>query len=233
MVARFFLPLVFIFLTLLGALTSAQFLMTGVVEEKENRISELLLTSSSARELMTGKVLGLGSLALTQLVYMVTLGLVLAAATENLALLGDLRLGLLDLLVFGLFFLLNFFLISGLMLIIGAAVAAEQESRQIAGLVVLVTLIPLYAIIFQLENLEGNPLLLFLSLFPLTAAPTVLMLSGFQVMAAWQLPASLAVLLLSTIVMLWAGARVFRRGILMYDQRLSLRQLRQIIQGRA
>lgn len=231
-IARVLLPIVFTMLLVITVLTSSQFLMSGVVEEKENRISEVLLTSARPLELMVGKVVGLGGLALTQMLFTVLMGLTFGLATGRLDILGEMNFQLTDVLVALVYFLLSFTLFASLMLGIGATVSAEQESRQIAAVFVIIAILPVYAIGAFFTNPTG-PLPTGLSLFPLTAPVSVLLLITMGELRDWQLALSLLITLLSIAVVIWAASRLFQRGILMYDQRLSLRQIAGILRSQS
>ncbi len=228
-ILRFMVPIIFGFLIVFNIMIAAQFLMTGVSEEKENRILEILVTSLRPTELIAGKILGLGGLALLQVVFWVGAGLVMGVASGRADVLADISLdGQLIGVGIG-YFIFSFALYASIMVGIGAATNAEQESRQIASIFVLMGLLPpLYGLVFILESPQGVYATV-LALFPLTAAMTNLILIGMGESQTWLLLASFAALIISTIGVIWLSGVVFRVGMLMYGQRLGLKQVRQAL----
>ncbi len=151
------LPLVFGMLLFLSITTTSQFLMSGVVEEKENRMMELLMTSSRPSEMLWGKIIGLGALGLTQMIIWGVLGFAFATlqGTANLSnTLANLQVtpGLLLLMLA--YFLLGYLLFGAIMAGLGASVNAEAESRQLAGIFGFVTIVPFVLFISFLNELE-------------------------------------------------------------------------------
>ena len=230
LVARFILPLIFALVMLMSVLTTSQFLMSSVVEEKENRIMEILMISIRPLELIGGKFLGLGALALTQVIFWVMTAAFIANATGQLDVLTNVRLEPAEMLVMLLYFLLTFSLYAGIMIAIGSAVSAEQESRQVAAIFTLIFVSPSWAIgaFFQAPT---GPITTVFGLFPMTAGLSNLVLIGLGETRTWQIVLSLVLLLAATIFMLVAASKIFRAGALLYGQRLSFRQLGQALRG--
>lgn len=225
LVGRILLPFIFAFLYFMATSTTAQFLMNGVVEEKENRLMEILATSLRPIELLWGKLLGLGALALTQIVLWLLAGLVIASQFETAREFvtgANLDGGLMALL--GIVFVLNFALFSAIMLGIGAAVTAEAESRQYASIFTFFTVIPIALISVFFMNPNG-PLPLFFTFFPLTAGMGLILRTGLTDLPAWQIALSLAIQVVTTVALVWLAAKVFRLGMLMYGKPLSPRTL--------
>ena len=224
LIARFVLPIVFVMLFAITVMVTSQFLMTGVAEEKENRISEILLTSVRTSELMVGKAAGLGTLALIQVAYMLGLGFIVGNATNRMDLVADMHFKTTDVALMFTYFVLSFGLFAAIMLAVGAASAAEQESRQMAALFIIPAMIPVYATPLFIEKPESIIAVAF-SLFPFTAPVSSLMLLAVGSLRTWQAIASLAILVTSIFLAMWISSKVFRRGVLMYDERLNFKQL--------
>lgn len=230
LVARFILPLIFALVMLMSVLTTSQFLMSSVVEEKENRIMELLMISIRAVELIIGKFLGLGALALTQVAFWALTAASIANVTGQLDVLADVRLELVEIIVMALYFLLTFGLYAGIMIAIGSAVSAEQESRQVAAIFTLIFVSPSWAIGAFFEAPTGLITTAF-GLFPMTSGLSNLVLIGLGETRTWQIVLSLGLLFATTVLMLFAAAKIFRAGALLYGQRLSFVQLRRALRG--
>jgi len=225
LVGRLLLPLIFALIYFMATSTTAQFLMSGVVEEKENRLMEILATSLRPAELLVGKLLGLGALALTQVALWGAGGLLIALVNEDArTFLGGAKFQTTDLALIGVLFLINFLIFSASMLGIGAAVTAEAESRQIAGVFTFLMVLPLMFSAAFFTNPDG-PLPVFLSLFPLTAAIGLTMRLGVGTLPTWQIGLSMAIQIVTALIVVWLAIKVFRLGMLMYGKPLTPRTL--------
>jgi ABC-2 type transport system permease protein len=200
-------------------------MMSGVVEEKENRLMEILATSVRPIELLWGKMLGLGALSLTQVALWAIAGLLIASQNKDA---GDFLSGASfrpgDLALMMGLFLINFFLCAASMLAIGASVTAEAESRQIAGIFTFILVIPLALIGLFLNNPDGT-LPVFFTFFPFTAAIGLILRLGLTTLPAWQIVLSVAIQVATTLVVIWLAAKIFRLGMLMYGKPLTPRTL--------
>lgn len=225
MFGRLMLPFIFVLLYFMATNTTAQFLMSGVVEEKENRLMEILATSLRPIELLWGKLLGLGALALTQVIIWAAAGLLLASQNEGARdfisgaefQAGDIAL------IVGLF-VINFLLFSAIMLGIGASVTAEAESRQVAGIFTVINVLPLALLSVFITNPDGA-LAVFFTLFPLTAATGLILRLGLTTIPLWQMVLSIGGQVVSVLVVVWLSAKIFRLGMLMYGKPLTPRAL--------
>jgi len=216
----------FIFVTVFLAVTQATsgYLMSSVVEEKANRIIEILITSVTPFQLLAGKIIGLGLLGLVQItVWLVAGGLVIAFNRDAGVLAGvDIPLDLV--LISLVYFLLFYFLYGAIMAGIGAVTGSEQESRQIAGIFGFVFAIPFFAIATFFQDPNG-PIPVALTLLPITAPMVVILRSAFTAIPGWQIALSITLLVATTLLVIWISARIFRWSLLMYGKRPSLRTL--------
>lgn len=221
-------PLIFVMIFMLASQTTSGYLMSGVVEEKTNRIIEMLVTTVTPFQLLAGKTLGLGALGLTQLGAWGVIALVASQFSESSEVLRHIYIPL-DMLVIALiYFLLGYFMLAGMMAGIGAVSGSEQESRQISGIFSLIIAIPFFFIVTFFTDPDGIvPIIL--TLFPLTSPVTVILRMAFGTIPTWQLIASIALLALTTVFVMWASARIFRWGLLLYGKRPSLRELLRVI----
>jgi ABC-2 type transport system permease protein len=233
LVGRLLLPFVFVLVYFMVTNTTAQFLMSGVVEEKENRLMEILATSLRPLELLWGKLLGLGALSLTQVVVWGIAGVLIVSVYSGARdFVSGATFQLADIILFVGLFLTNFLLFSAAMLGIGASVTAESESRQIAGLFTFITVLPLALLATFFSNPNG-PLPLLFTFFPFTAAVALILRMGLTALPTWQIVLSVAIQLVSVFVVMWLAAKVFRLGMLMYGKRLSPGELwRALREGR-
>lgn len=227
----FMVPVIFSFVFILGLQLTSGFLMSGVVEEKTNRIIEVLITSVRPLELLAGKLIGLSGLGFFQLGVWVLIGVVLFAVFGDTAILQSFEFPL-DLVLLGLlYFVLTYFLFGSLLAGVGAVVDSEQESRQVAGALSFVIVIPFFVIFSFMEDPNGTiPTLL--SYFPFTAGTSMILRSSFGIVPPEQVLLSLALLTASVLLIIWASAKVFRWAILLYGQRVSFKLILRALRGR-
>jgi ABC-2 type transport system permease protein len=205
--------------------TSSGYLMQAVVEEKENRTIEVLVTSVTPMQLMGGKVVGLLGVGLTQLLaWLAAFVAAILIGQRFFPFLATVRLSWEMAALMLVTILPGYLLLSGLMAAVGATVTDLREAQQLTGLFILPVVSPYWFAVPIMEHPNG-PLATALSLFPLTAPVTMSMRVGFATIPAWQIGLSVALLVLSAWGALWLAARTFRVGMLQYGKRLSLRQI--------
>jgi ABC-2 type transport system permease protein len=230
-IADFVLPFAAGFFFVMAVMTSAGYLLQAVTTEKENRTMEVMVTSLTPEELISGKALGLMTVSLSQLLVWsltIVVGLIVGARfVEQLqgisvpwALLG----------IIALFFLPSFALVAGMMTSIGSAVTETQQGQQISGVINLLFVAPFFFLALILAN-PDSPVVIALTLFPTTAFITVTMRWGLTVIPLWQLVLSWLLLVGSAGLSVWAAARILRAGMLRYGQRLSLRAMMQAVRA--
>ena len=221
----FLLPLIVTFLLFFAITTAGGYLLQAMTEEKENRTMEVITTSVSPEQLMGGKSLGLISVSLTQVltwVAVLAIGIFVAGrfvdALRNVQIPWD----MVALTVF--FFVPTFTLIAGIMITLGAAVTEAQQGQQVAGIINILFILPVFflALLFSQPD---SPFLVLLTFFPTTSFIMILLRWSLSTVPWWQLAVSWVVLVVSALGSIWLGARVFRMGMLRYGQRLSLKQI--------
>ena len=230
-VANIAIPYAFSILLVMAIFTSSGFLLQGVSEEKESRVIEILLSSLTAMELLAGKILGLGALGLVQILFWLGSGWALMGiAVTGLALFGAINLELMTIVLALVYFLLGYILFATLMASAGSLGSSAREGQQIAGIFSALTAIPFMVSSFLWTN-PNSLLAQVLSYVPLTAPVMMLQRLGMGEVPPYQIAISLVLLILGIGGALWAGAKVFRMGLLMYGKRPSvaeiLRALRQ------
>lgn len=226
------LPILFGFLLILSSVTTSSFLMNGLVEEKTNRIVEILLTSVSPGQLLVGKLIGMGALGLMQVLTFLLAGVIGLTVASNNNLLSGLTIPP-DLAVLAVvFYLLAYILLGAASIAVGAVVGSEQEARQLSAIFVLPVMIPYMLLVSFILDPNG-PLPTALSLIPITAPMAILMRTGMTAVPLWQILVSIAGLVIVNIIVLWVSARLFRWGILSTNKMPSLRRIYQILSGTA
>ncbi len=225
-----FFPFVLGFLLAMAIMSGGQYLLQGVAEEKESRILESLLCTVSPDELMAGKLIGLGGAGLTLVGVWVAFGL--ASAGPMLSMLNvDLPPVTLVLAVF--YFLFGYLFFASLMTGIGAMSNNMREAQQFSVAFSMLNFFPFWLLMAIVNNPAG-PLAVGLSLFPPTAATTMMMrlsaaaVSGAAV-PAWQLAASLGLLAVTAVVTLLLSSKVFRLGLLLYGKTPNLPEIMAVL----
>jgi ABC-2 type transport system permease protein len=216
---------VFAFLLMMAVFTGSGYLLESVSDDKENRMIEVLLTSASSTGILAGKVLALGAIGLLQMaVWAGSLMLIGPRVVDTLSGLGQLTVEPILLVWTVAFFVAGYFVMGVVMAGIGAATSSYQEGSQISILVILPAAVP----IWFFQAIAGNPdggLARALSFIPITAPIAMMLRMGAAEIPVAEIVASLVVTVLGGVALLWVAARVFRAGLLMYGQRMSLARL--------
>ena len=214
------IPGAFSLLLLLAIIFSSTYLLQGLVEEKENRLIEILLSSVSARQLLTGKVLGIGAAGLAQVgVWVISMPLLLSLASSTFGgFIGTIQLPANFLVLAVVYFILGYSFFAVLSASIGAISSYSREGQQLIAIFTLPLLIPLW-FMSLLMFFPNNPIWVVLTILPITAPVEVMLRLGISDIPAWELAASIAVLGLSIIGVLLLTIRVFRTYLLMYGKR--------------
>ena len=211
--------------------------MRSVLEEKNNRVVEILISSVKPFELMMGKILGVTGVALVQFgVWVVMIfasvmtlgssnvGMVSGVAEVQMVLsaLSQVNYGLI-LFVFVIYFLLGYLFYSAMYAAIGSAVDNETETQQFTLFAILPMMLGFYGSITIMNNPDG-PMSFWLSMIPFTSPIAMLARIPFDV-PVWELVLSIGILLVSTLGMVFIASKIYRVGILMYGNKVTLKEL--------
>jgi len=214
-------PLIVAFIFAFLVLTTSGYMMEAVVEEKENRTIEIVVSSVSTTEMMTGKIVGAIGIALMQLaVWLAFLVGAVWLGSNVLAIdwLQDITLNWRDLLAIVAVAMPCYLFIAALTTLVGATLVESQEAQQIGPLLFILLLLP----ILQHPN---SPLSLGLSFFPVTSVMTIAFRSLFSEVPMWQVVLSAAIALGSGVFTVWLAGGAFRMSMLLYGKRLRWRDL--------
>ena len=199
----------------------------AIIEEKNSRIFEVMLSITRADDLLAGKLVGVGAVGLTQIaIWMTAATLFLGSSLAASVLSGSLSIhfSLMEGLFFPVYFVLGFALFSTLFSGLAATCETSQDLQKFMPLAI----IPLYLSMGILPVLLKDPNSIWAvaaSLFPLTAPYVMLPRMGLEAVPLWQLAASLGLLILAIWATLWVSSRLYRVGILMYGKRATLPEL--------
>lgn len=228
--------------------------MRSVLEEKNNRVVEIIISSVKPFELMMGKILGVTFVALTQFIVWITMSVIGAiflntgfaalqnqipggseqsaemaqkfdfkqTATEISHILLDLNFPLI-IFVFVIFFLLGYIFYSSMYAAIGSAVDNETETQQFTLFAIIPLMLGMYGSFTIMNNPEG-PLGFWLSIIPFTSPVAMIARIPFGV-PAWQIALSIFLLIVSTLLMIFIAAKIYRVGILMYGNKATAKEI--------
>lgn len=235
--------LIYIFVMSYGGMV-----MQSVMEEKTNRIVELMVSSVKPFQLMIGKIIGIGLVGIAQLAIwgvmllsiLIVVGIVFGVSTpmsginmttaspanmQVAEVLGNINS--LDLPFLGIMFVLNFIggyiVYASLFAAIGASINEQEDSQQFMMPIILLLIFGLYAAMYGAQNPEG-PLAFWCSMIPFTA-PIVTMVRIPLDVPMWENILSLVILYVSAFGLVWFSGRIYRVGILMYGKKPTVKEM--------
>jgi ABC-2 type transport system permease protein len=221
--ARVIVPGIFGFLLALSLVFSSTYVLQSLGEEKENRLMEVLLSSVSTRQLLAGKVLGLGAAGLMQvIVWVISLPLLLKFASSSFGgLISTLHVPAAFWVLGVVYFILGYLMFAVLSAGIAAITSTVQEAQGIAGLYTLFNIAPFW--LFSLLLLyPSSPVWIVFSIFPFSAPVLTMLRLGMVGVPVWQLVVSIGVLALSITGGLMLAGKLLRIYLLMYGKRPTL-----------
>lgn len=224
--ANFIVPGIFGLLLALSLVFSSTYVLQSLSEEKENRLMEVLLSSVSTRQLVTGKVLGLGAAGLVQVVvWVISLPLLLKLASAVIGgIVSSIHVPASFWVLGVMYFILGYFLYAVVSAAVSAMSSTIQEAQSLGAIYNLFNIVPLWFISLLLL-FPNSPVWIVLTFFPFTAPVLVIMRLGLTGVPAWQLGVSVGVLLLCIIGGLLLDAKLLRAYMLMYGKRPNLREI--------
>lgn len=246
-VGGIFTLLIYIFVITYGGMV-----MQSVIEEKTNRIVELLVSSVKPFQLMMGKIIGVMLVGIAQMaLWGVMLSIIMTVASVVFGIsqapsmaagqpmspsmmsmsqdTQELLTAIVNLpyaeigLMFIIMFVGGYLLYSSFFAATGASINEQEDANQFVVPITMITLFGLYAAMYSIENTDG-PLAFWASLFPLTS-PIVMMIRIPFGVPLWQEVLSIALLYASALLMVWIGSKIYRVGILMYGKKPSIKEI--------
>jgi ABC-2 type transport system permease protein len=216
--------LIFIYMTIL---TYGISVMRGVIEEKQSRIVEVVISSVRPFQMMMGKLLGIGMVGLTQYTIWVLSAVALTVFGASMFDRSGFPLPHIPIslfIYFVVFFVLGYFLFATLYTIVGAMVSSEDDAQQAQFPVTMLIVVPM-AIFWLVMRDPNSTMAITLSMIPFFA-PTLMMLRIAMVSPPlWQVLLSMGLMVAAIIAAVWVAAKIYRVGILMYGKRPSLAEL--------
>ena len=206
----------------MAILIYGQVIMRGVIEEKSSRVVEVVLSSLRPFQLMMGKILGIGAVGLTQFSIWTLFGIGASVYSTSFIPAGaDFSMPSIPAHVFVyfvVFFILGYFLFGTLFAAIGSMVNSEKEAQQLVMPVTMFLIIPIMLMIFIIRAPDSS-LAVFLSFIPFFAPILMFLRITVLLPPFGQIGASIVILILTILLMVWITAKIYRVGILMYGKR--------------
>ena len=242
-VGMIFTILIYMFVTIYGMMV-----MQSVIEEKANRIVEIMVSSVKPFQLLMGKIVGIALVGITQLLIWFGLclgiffimGQFIAGDAAKVAAAGQIPEGMDNIpagaldtisqlplgeiaIMFVVMFIGGYLFYASFLAAIGASINEQEDAQQFTTPIMFIMMFALYAAIYSAKNASG-PLAFWGSMFPLTS-PVVMMVRIPFGVPLWEELLSIALLYLSAIFMVWIGAKIYRVGILIYGKKPSLKEM--------
>lgn len=221
-----------VFILYMTVIFYGQVILRGVIEEKSSRVVEIVLSSLKPFQLMAGKILGIAAVGFTQYAIWALFGL--AASRYSKRLISGLFPGagafemstipVYIFIYFIIFFILGYFLYGTIFAAIGSMVNSEKEAQNLVMPVTFLIIIPLLFITLILRS-PNSSVSVVLSLIPFFA-PILMFLRVCILLPPFpQVAASLILLVLVTVLMVWLTSKIYRVGILMYGKRPNIAEI--------
>lgn len=202
--------------------------MLGVIDEKSNRIVEIVIASVRPTELMLGKMLGIGLVGLTQYLAwaFVAMNLSLPGIVSLLSMteIGAPKIPVSMLVYLIVFFIFGYFLYASIYMAVAAPFNTNQEAQQL-GMIPVLLIISSVAVYPAVLNNPSGSLAVFFSIFPFTASLTMFLRTALSDVPLWQIGLSIVSIAATSVGISWFAGRIYRVGILMYGKKPTIPEI--------
>ncbi len=223
---EYFGTFIFVLILYMTIILHGNSIMRSIIEEKTTRIIEVLLSSSNPFQLMAGKILGMGSVGLTQYIIWASFGIGLILFGGNILPISKdyFNFSPMIFIYFVIFYILGYFVFAAMYAAIGSISNSEQEAQQVGGPVVFLLIIPLMILGLLVKNPDST-LVTAMSLIPFFSP--ILMFARINLTAPGflQIASAIVILALTILVLIWLTSKIYRIGILMYGKRPNLPEI--------
>jgi ABC-2 type transport system permease protein len=225
---NFLAGFVFVLLIFIPVLIYGQEVMRGIIQEKTDRVVEILISSMTPFELLSGKILGMAAVGLTQIAIWVAMGGAFAAWGATAAAAAGVNLGQFlrpTLAVwFLVFFVLGYLINVCIYAVGGSIVNSEKEAQQVLGPVIIVMMLPWFLVMPIIMNPDST-LSTVLSLIPVYTPITMFIRILVSEPPLWQVGLSVVLAAATILGFFWVTAKIFRLGLLAYGKRPTIPEL--------
>jgi ABC-2 type transport system permease protein len=226
-IAVFLVSFTMVMLLYINVLVYGFAVMRSIIEEKTSRILEVLLSSVTAKQLLAGKIIGVGAVGLTQaLIWLAIAGAFsVPGMLASRSMLSNVHIPMAGFVAFVVFFILGYFLYSTMYAALGAMVNSDQEAQQVQWPAMLPII---FSIVLSTPVLQhpNSQLAVWTSLIPFFTPILMFVRIMAETPPLWQIMLSVVLMLLTTWALLGLSSRIYRVGILMYGKRPTLPELR-------
>ncbi|GAB6281520.1 MAG: ABC transporter permease [Ignavibacterium sp.] len=215
---KFMFALIFIILMMTMIVSTGGMLVRSLVEEKSNRLIEIIISSCSPNDLLLGKVIGLSLLILTEIFIWILIGV--SFFGQTILMFAPLQ----NIFIMLLYFILGFIFYTSIFVGVGSIVNTEQEAQQITSYLSLIIMLPIIILVPAIQN-PDMPLIKFFTYFPFTTpAAMIIKLSNASISTS-EVLITILILIASIALVIYLAAKIFRIGILSYGKIPSLKEL--------
>lgn len=221
---EFWLVYLFSMILFISTMTSSGYLMQSVIEERESRMIEVIISSVRPMPLLFGKVVALGALGLLQIVlWLATAVILTVVASSNIAALSTLEVRPYSVVISLVYFIGAFLTLGSASAAIGAISGSLRDASQLLSVIILPAVAPLWVLTVITEEPNGT-LAVALSLFPITAPLTTVMRASLVTIPPIELLGSFVSMTLAALFFTWIAGRLFRVGVLLNASSIPIRE---------
>ena len=225
---NFLIGFIFAALLIIPSLVYGLEIMRGIIQEKSDRVVEILISSMSPKQLLTGKITGIALVGLTQLSVWILVGLAIATFSAASASMAGINLTQflrpMVFVYFAIFFLLAYFTFVCIYAIGGAVCNTEKEAQQLIAPISMIMMLPWFLMFGIITNPDSSMSVGF-SLAPVFGPITMFVRTLVSEPPVWHILLSMGVSIVTIYVFFWATAKIFRVGILSYGKRPTIPEL--------
>lgn len=226
--SAFFMSFALVFFIYLTLIFYGIYVLRGVLEEKSNRIVEVIVSSVKPFHLMLGKIVGIGAVGLTQIAIWALSALLLTAPqlASALSISADQlpKVSAASLIFLPVYFVLGYFLYATIYAGIGSMFNSEEDAQQMLSVANIFLVVPMFMLMPVMKN-PGGMMATVLSLIPFFTPTLMYLRIGVQMPPAWQIGLSIVIMLATIVLMIWLVAKIYRVGILMYGKKPTIPEI--------
>lgn len=216
--SSFLVPYLFLMILFMTVFMSGQLLLRSVMEERTSRTIEILLSSVTPDELMRGKILGLGALGMTQMVFYLTVALA-ATHYKELAVIEFSQIP-----IFLIYFITGYLFYAAIFAAMGTFFTSEQEAQQSSGIISIVAVLPIVFASYFITN-PGSAFTIGSSYIPPLTPFMMIIRLGTGSVEMPEIIYTTILMIISCWVMLKLSGKIFRTAVLLYGKKISVKEV--------
>ena len=216
--SSFLIPYLFLMILFATIFMSGQLLLRSVIEERTSRTIEILLSSVTPDELMRGKILGLGALGMTQMVFYLILGL---SATHYK---GWASIEFSQIPTFKIYFTTGYLFYASIFAAMGTFFTSEQEAQQSSGVISIIAMLPIIFASYFITN-PGSSFTILSSYIPPLTPFMMIIRVGTGTVEISEILYTTLLMIISCVVLLKLSGKIFRTAILLYGKKVTLKEI--------